>query len=903
MKHLYPKSIHFLLLVFLFSVAGYAQNGETLWTKTSQSRSANSKQTPRKSTPEKALNYSLDIEGLKAYLKNAPQRQVHSNSDVILSFPLSNGGFEAFQIEEASVLHPDLQASMPNSRSYVGKSIDNPENTIRLSITPQGLHTMIMSPGEGTQYIDPLSYGESDYLVYGKKDLPQLEDHFLCEFETDEIFEKAAGTKGVAVALNDGFIRTLRIALASTVEYSQFHWEAAGLTSGDSEADKKDAVMNAMMVTMTRVNGIYERELSLHFEFVPNNKDIIFIDSDSFNNNNGQTLLGQNQTEIDNTIGDANYDIGHVFSTGGGGVADLGSACLSGFKARGVTGLTSPVGDAYDVDYVSHELGHQLGAPHTFNSEQNQCGDGNRTNSNAYEPGSGSTIMAYAGLCSPENVQSNSDDYFHQKSLQMIWAHIATGSGACATQTTSGNSEPVAVVSAGSYTIPISTPYKLIGASTDADGTASHTYTWEQYDLGNAGLPSESDMSGGPLVRSYQGTTNATRYIPELKDLIYSNGSTTWEKLASVSRDINFKLTVRDNAAYGRTASADVVLTTVSAAGPFVVTSQNTAGIGWVGGESKTITWDVAGTTGNGVNTANVNILLSTDGGLTYPIELATNVSNDGSETITVPDITEANCRVMVEAVGNVFFAINSEDFAIGYTVTQTCNQYTVSPNLSIPDNTAVFVFSELLVTESTVITDINVGVDFTHTSHGDLQVTLFNPDFDNVDLMLPFYCSAGNLKVKFDDDAPEIDCSNMDTYEVYQARNALSAFNGEDASGIWRLGVADVGANDEGFLNSWYIEICTTTTEPLSMTTFEFEDLKVFPNPNKGEFNFKLSTVSSNIEVQVFDMRGRSIYSNNFEGNGNVSNMIQLNNAQSGMYILSVNDGFKQSTRKIIVE
>ncbi|WP_405294762.1 reprolysin-like metallopeptidase [Algibacter sp. Ld11] len=903
MKHLHPKSTLFLLLVFFFANFGNSQNGRDLWGQTSQNKAANSKNLVRKSNPAKSLEYSLNIEGLKAYLKNAPKREDKTTTSVVLSFPVSSGSFEQFTIREASILHPDLQAKMPDSRSYIGKSIDNPENTIRFSITPQGLHTMLISANQGTQFIDPISYGQNNYLVYSKSDLPQLDDPFSCGFIGKEVSEKTAGIKATTAALNDGFIRTYRIAIASTIEYSEFHWMAAGLNASATTTDKKNAVMNAMIVTMTRVNAVYERELSISMQFVANNMDVIFIGSDSFTNDDDDLLINESQTQIDNIIGNGNYDIGHTFSTGAGGLAELGSVCRTTSKARGVTGSSSPVGDAYDIDYVAHELGHQFGAPHTFNSNQSNCAGANRTSTSAYEPGSGTTIMAYAGLCSPDNIQANSNDYFHQNSLQLIWSYLNTPNGAsCGVQTASGNAAPEALVDGTNYTIPISTPYKLSGSSTDNDGTTSHTYTWEQYDLGSSGLPSETNTTG-PLVRSYQGTTNPTRYIPALQDLAYFNGSTTWEKLPSVARNINFKLTVRDNETFGRTASADMMVTTTAAAGPFAVTSQNTSGLSWAQGATENITWDVAGTTANGINTAKVNILLSTDGGLTYPTTLASSVDNDGSEDITVPNITAAKCRIMIEADGNIFFAINNEDFAIGYTVTTTCNQYSASPNASIPDNATAFEYTSLNVSESTTITDINVGVNITHSYKGDLQLALISPSNEAINLITPLYCSVGSLVVKFDDDATALDCNSTSGNEAYKAIESLSGFNGEDSNGNWTLAYADLESGDTGTLNSWYVEICETTLVPLSVTSFTLEELKVFPNPNNGEFTFKLATTSNEVNVEVYDIRGRRIYKQAFEGNGSINENINLNHVQSGMYILNVTDGFKQDTRKIIVE
>jgi len=555
-------------------------------------------------------------------------------------------------------------------------------------------------------------------------------------------------------------------------------------------------------------------------------------------------------------------------------------------------------------------MGHQFGAPHTFNGDAGNCAGGNRTASNAYEPGSGSTIMAYAGICTPQNVQNNSDAYFHQKSLQMIWDNITTGNSTCAVQTSNGNAAPISNAGA-SYTIPISTPYKLTGSSTDTDGTGSHTFTWEQYDLGDAGLPTEGDLSGGPLVRSFEGTTDPIRYIPRLQDVLNNGGiSTTWEKLASVSRDINFQLTVRDNGLTGgQTDSSTMTATTVAAAGPFLVTSQATSGISWAESTTETITWDVAGTTANGVNTANVNVLLSTDGGLTYPTVLVANTANDGTEDITVPNIQAGFCRVMVEASDNIFFSINTEDFAIGYTVSTTCTQYSSSPALAITDDGGGFTETDgVSVSQSVTITDINIGVNITHPWVGDLLVAVLSPDGNQINLMEPYdpcQNEDANLVVKFDDDGDPFDCAiTGDDLILQSSKEALSLLNGENSSGTWTLGVGDFGAADVGTLNSWFVEVCETTLIPLGIDEFGLNNFLVYPNPNNGEFTVKLNSNSGNdIKMNVYDIRGRRVFDNVYNNNSNFNKVINLGHIQSGLYILEITDGNKTGTKKIIIK
>tara|TARA_R110002049_G_scaffold65035_1_gene171000 strand:+ start:138445 stop:141168 length:2724 start_codon:yes stop_codon:yes gene_type:complete len=907
MKQLDLKFLLLSLIISLVSLSAYAQKTDQLWTKATKERAIKGQQLFRKSLPNKKAFFQLDVTQLKSKLQTVSKA---SNSSAIVSFPNVDGTLESYRVEEASIMTPSFQAKHTNMRSYVGQSIENPEATIYFSITPKGLHTMTLSSKNGTQFIDPYTSDSNTYIVYSKKDLPELKDISKCLTPDNytEATNKSGSTKSLLNA-NDGKLRTFRLALASTVEYSTFQINEAGVGSG-TDTEKKDAVRAAMVVTMTRVNGIFKRDLSLQMELIDNDAIIFLAENDGFTNNNANALIGESQTVINNTIGAANYDIGHTFSTGAGGVAELASTCNNSLKARGVTGQPSPVGDAYDIDFVAHEMGHQLGAPHTWNGDTGNCQTAEWNSSNAYEPGSGSTIMGYAGICAPQNIQAKADAYFHQKSLQMIWANITTGNSTCANASAvlSGNSVPTAEAGL-SYTIPVSTPYKLTGYSTDVDGTSTHTYTWEQYDLGTSGtrgLPNESNTSG-PLVRSFEGTNNTSRQIPRLADLRFSNGSTAWEKLASVSRPINFQLTVRDNDTRGgQTATDNMTVTTDASAGPFEITSQN-AYVSYPKGSTQTITWDVANTDVSPVSTTSVNIYLSTDGGLTFPTLLLSGTANDGTESITFPTgVTAPFCRIMVEAVDNIFFAINSTDFALGYTIATTCNQYSGGTNLplSIPDNGSGFSTSNINVNESTTITDVNVGVNISHPYQGDLQVALISPQFTQVNLMTQNVCGNGNLVVTFDDNANLIDCSNTESNEVYQPQNPLSTFNSENPLGNWTLGVVDLASNDTGTLNSWYLELCTTTITLGNPEPLEFADLKIFPNPSKGEFTVALNNVSgSDISIEVLDISGRKIFKNNYSNDGDFNKKITLNHVQSGLYLLNISDGERKSTRKIVVE
>ncbi|MBX2991671.1 MAG: T9SS type A sorting domain-containing protein [Bacteroidetes bacterium] len=618
---------------------------------------------------------TLNLPGLTGLLSQVPwEENVRAyHSQVLLSLPLPDGSFGRFRIVESPIMAPELAVRYPEIRTYLGQGIDDPTATVRFDVTPRGFHAMILSAGP-TVYIDPYSRGTTQhYISYYKHAVLYEEARRFEEIGVEDPDGHMAAEIASLVAANrftsiGEQLRTYRLALACTGEYATFH------------GGTKPLVLAEMVTAMNRVSGIYEREVAVRMVLIPNNDTLIYLNAatDPYTNNSGSTMLGQNQTTLDNIIGNANYDIGHVFSTGGGGIAGLGVVCRTGNKARGVTGLPSPIGDPFYVDYVAHEMGHQFGANHTFNGSSGSCSGGNRNASTAYEPGSGSTVMAYAGICSPQNIQNASDDYFHAVSIDEIVAYTTTGSGGgCPAVTSTGNNAPTVDVPGLGITIPLGTPFFMPGSASDFENDPL-TYTWEEFDLGPAGHPN-TPSGNAAIFRSFKGTiADSLRYFPRMSD-IRNNTQTMGEILPSYARTLTFRLTARDNRAGGGGVGFGSTAITVSSAGPFIVTSPNTS-VTWLRNSVDTVRWNVANTNIPPVSCTNVNILLSTDGGLTYPTVLAANTPNDGVQAVTIPNVLTTTARIKIEAVGNIFFDISNVNFAIGPVA---------SPALVSPANTA----------------------------------------------------------------------------------------------------------------------------------------------------------------------------------------------------------------------
>ncbi len=707
------KKILFLATLFtVVAVSGFSQS-DKFWSANSESRAAiaTDKAVARQTYPKEFKLFNLNLASLRQDLFTIVGNKPSKHS-VIISLPNAAGNIEKFEVYEASNFEPALQAKFPEIRAFSGKGITDKNATLKLSISPQGVSTMVFRTEKDNEFMEPYSQDHKVYSVYSvyrdKGSLPwtcSTDDKLMFADLNNQIAERAPSSAGQ--------LKTLRLAQSCNGEYSNYF--------GATSSAQVGLVLAAFNATLARCNGCYERDLGLHLNLIANTSAVIYYNPATDPYTSLSSWNGQLQSTLTANIGEANYDIGHMFgaSGGGGNAGCIGCVCVDGQKGSGITSPADgiPQGDNFDIDYVVHEVGHQLGANHTFSMSLEGTGANK-------EVGSGITIMGYAGITS-QDVAPHSIDIYHEASISQIQTNLA-GKACPVTVTMTANHPPV-VAAVANRTIPISTPFALTGSATDPENDAL-TYCWEQNDnstvSGNSSVASATKASG-PNWLTFSPTSSGTRTFPKLSTILAGLNVTPTlpggdaianiEALSSVSRTLNFRLTVRDNHPYiagsdvGQTAYTDAVVTVSNTSGPFAVTAPNTA-VTWNAGSSVAVTWSVNNTTAAPVSCASVNILLSTDGGNTFPIVLASATPNDGTENIIVPSNPGSTCRVKVEAVGNVFFDISNTNFTIAGAL--ACGNPT-GLNASAITNTSA------TVGWTAVASALNYDVDYKLTSTG----------------------------------------------------------------------------------------------------------------------------------------------------------------------------------------
>lgn len=909
-----------LISILIFSF--FALQAENFWE--TAHRSEVSQYAPQINTKAFNLN-KLNVLYLQNYLVGSPHFElgISKVSEKVIEIPFPDGNFKSFYVFEYAIMEPELAERYPEIKTYMAVSTEGKHIYGKLDVTPQGFHAMIFTP-MGTYFTDPYSQQTTEYYTtYWRKDFTH-EKVFSCEFheeeETTEL-ETEILDYGETLDLEKSStpkfghgeeLRTYRLAMAATGEYTIFH--------GGTVA----SALAAIVTTMNRVNGVYERDVAVRLILIGNTDQLIFTNpqTDPYTNGDAFEMLAENQTTINNIIGAANYDIGHVFGTNSGGVAGFGVVCNNNSKARGVTGGTAPIGDPFDIDFVAHEMGHQFRASHTFNSPSGGCAQ-NRSAANAYETGSGSTIMAYAGLCNPENLQNQSDDYFHVESFRQIRNFIVLQNGnTCPQVTPTGNSEPeiTSITQSSFYTIPQSTPFEMEAQAIDPDGDVL-SYCWEQFDQQDQNTAINNPTGNQPLFRSFAPTLNGKRVFPRWENIL--NGTQTiGELLPNYGREMKFRLLVRDNnpGAGGVYATnfADseppsvVRVTVANSAGPFVVNSPTNTTT-WQSASTAQVTWDVAGTNQNPINCGSVDILLSIDGGENFNIVLAENVGNSGFANVQAPEVNTNQARVLVKCSNNIFFNVNNGNFNIEFDCTGFQTNIDIisnSPNQDacIGDNLELFVIA------STPDLNLSYQWTFNGTPIQDAtqnELTIQNLNQTNSGVYACIVSSPCNqvttenisVQVTTLPETPALFFSDGEFISDFTATNQWY-LNGEVIEGENSFtltpevtGFYSVSSIINGCASIPTDEISFAATSINSLE--DIANINVYPNPSNGLFTVSITNWEKPIDIKVIDVIGKVIWQ---DFNQNQTIEIQFLNQPKGVYFVKVQSEGYQAVKKIVI-
>jgi hypothetical protein len=638
-------------LALVLGTAFQASAGDAIWQEVKDLRA--------RSVVQSAQQFRVDTIALRQRLHEASLRRSHEPAQTI-SLPLPDGSLGRFQVYESSIMADELAQRYPDIKTYKVYGIDDPGATGRLDITPQGFHAMLHT-AQGRLMIDPSSTLPQNDRYAARAHGETMKTGYSCGVdELDFPASSSLPTSSAArpAARISGSLLEYRLAVAATEEYVA----RVGGTKAHAQA--------AIVTAINRVNEIYERDLGIHLTLVGKNDQLIENGGNvSFTDGDPTRMFSENQAWIDSKIGKNNYDLGHVFGIAGGGLAYLGSACDGGRKAKGVTAIPNPLFAPYFIDFVAHEIGHQFNANHSFNGTTENCASG-RNAATAFEPGSGSTIMSYSGICGVENLQSISDDTFHAVSIAAI--NSFTGkAGSCYTQIAANPpnpNEPV-VAALTNKIIPANTAFVLDAPASDADGNML-TYQWDQMDKGCATDANShgTDIGNNPLFRSYLPRMASKRHFPALGTQLkgrYDDAEVT----PCHDRYLNFRLTARDNAS-GQDYS-DVRLSVKNTGAVFEITNLDD------GNTIKTlnnfsVNWRVAGTNRAPINCSSVDIdlLTFTHKYRSYSVHPLATTSNTGNATVTITPTAKSHprARIRVKCSDSYFYDISDVDFAVDGT-------------------------------------------------------------------------------------------------------------------------------------------------------------------------------------------------------------------------------------------
>jgi hypothetical protein len=636
-----------LILLFTLSFINFSIQAETLWQEqVTQAKSRHVK-------PLRAIADNAKYMHINQELLNETFSNLHSSTTITL--PLPNGLNISIILNPSPILSTDLAEQYPQFMTYQAQQVDQPKNIGRFSISHLGLFGLFRYKNQWMLLSPRYQEKTQDYVSYWYKDAPKEYKKGTLPADFLQAETQLEGLQLAQKSVSSGdTLRTYKLAISTTGEYTQ-------KLGGTAEN-----VIAELMNLVNRINQILLVDLGIQFELV-DNQDIIFFDAnnDPYTNSDIATDIETNQDIIDQSIGTQNYDIGHLLGTNDGGLAYVANVCDSELKAQGYTGLRNPQGERFFIDLVAHELGHQLGATHTFNATNSaSCAQSQRDNNTAYEPGSGSTIMSYSGICGSQNLQSDSDPYFHAISIENIRDHVDGFSQRnCGTKTDINNGIPEIQLAQNVYTIPANAPFVLNGSAIDADDD-SLIFTWEQFDNGGTlgatrSLDElKSDNGNNPLFRSYSPINIPRRYFPQLKDVLAGQTS-LGEAYATTDRDMRFRLTARDNK--GGVNQRDLVVTVDTANQSFSVDTPSQ----WQALFEQSVTWDIGDTLNAPINCKHVDILLITDTDTPEMTPVLSQTPNDGQQNIRAPNISSLGARLVLRCSDNIFYALSAETFSV----------------------------------------------------------------------------------------------------------------------------------------------------------------------------------------------------------------------------------------------
>jgi len=603
---------------------------------------------------------------------NFAAKNSYSTKKYSITIPLPDGSIIELTLVKDSVLHETLAAKYPDINTYRVLANDLVFSG-KIDISDSGFHAMLhMLDGE-TVFIDPVELGKSQYVIFNKS-AQKIEGNrqHSCGVDTAMRFDKQNALVPFDIAARE---ISASNTVAARTQQSLKNYTIAVATTGEYSAKfggSVSATMAAITTTINRVNQVLERDLGIHLNLVENNDLLINTDalSDPFDKSTLLDLVFQNQEYIDTIIGNGNYDIGHLFTTSGGGLAAVASVCNTYNKAKGASGISSPKGDSFDLDFVAHEIGHQLGATHTFNSSQGACSSETRSPKTAFEPGSGSSIMSYAGYCGLDNIQSNTDSMYHIGSIKQIAEYTNIGTGSTCGVVTQSENTPPQVDAGKNYKIPARTPFELVGDAVDNDGD-SLLYAWEQLDAGTTSTES-SDKGNNALFRVHAPNTSKLRSFPPLKNIL-NHTAAKGETLPKHQRFLTMSFVAQDGF---NPAQSDVMRIQVLRTGSrFALNYPRTS---YTRGSTYPIYWNTANTDQEPINCSSVNVWLSSDSGQNFNQSIAENIPNTGEAMVTIPaDIAvTARGRFKMKCVDNIFFAVSYRDFFVTANDGEISSQY-----------------------------------------------------------------------------------------------------------------------------------------------------------------------------------------------------------------------------------